>query len=279
MAVIIGDLIMEVAPRVSIIMGVYNCEKTLAKSIQCIIDQSFTDWEFIICDDGSKDRTYRILQHFKELYPEKIIVLRHKHNKGLNKTLNHCLRYAKGQYIARMDADDVCSPDRLKIEFDTLEREKDLHIVSTDMSYFDESGTWGCISHPEYPKPIDFIKGTPFCHAPCMVRKEAFDLVGGYSEGKLLLRVEDYHLWIKMYSKGLKGKNIHQALYQMRDDRNAYARRGLKYRINEAYVHVLAVQKLRLPLYGYLYAIRPILVGLLPHYIYDLLHKRNLKKV
>lgn len=109
------------------------------------------------------------------------------------------------------------------------------------------------------------------------MKKEAYLTVGGYSEEKRLLRVEDYHLWIKMYKEGYKGKNIHMPLYQMRDDRNAYSRRKFRYRINESYVRILAVKELKLPVTGYIYAIKPILVGLLPPAIYNFLHKKNLK--
>ena len=93
-----------------------------------------------------------------------------------------------------------------------------------------------------------------------------------------MLRVEDYLLWLKMYKAGFRGKNIDKILYSMRDDRNAYSRRKFKYRLNEAYVKYLAVRELELPIWGYIYMIRPILVGLLPGIIYDKLHKRNLKE-
>ena len=73
-----------------------------------------------------------------------------------------------------------------------------------------------------------FCKRKSFCHAPCMVKREAYMKVKGYSVSDKLLRVEDYHLWIKMYKCGYRGKNIHKCLYQMRDDRNAYSRRSLK---------------------------------------------------
>ena len=130
----------------------------------------------------------------------------------------------------------------------------------------------------EHPNTKDFPKRTPFCHAPCMVRKEAYDAVGGYSVDEKLLRVEDYHLWIKMYAKGFKGMNIPKALYQMRDDRNAYKRRKFKFRLNEAYVRTYAVKVLKLPIIGYIYAIRPIIVGLLPSFVYVLLHKKKLSQ-
>ena len=74
------------------------------------------------------------------------------------------------------------------------------------MIYFDENGDFGKGGGGNrYPDKKDFIKGTPFCHAPCMVRTEAYKAVGGYSVDPKLLRVEDYHLWFKMYTKGLRG--------------------------------------------------------------------------
>ncbi len=258
-------------------MGIYNCADTLPMAIDSIIAQTYTNWELILCDDGSNDTTYAIAEQYREQYPDKIVLLKNDRNKGLNYTLNHCLKNSKGRYIARMDGDDLCAPERFEIEVKTLEQEPEIAIVSTDMSFFDESGTWGRISLADYPQPQDFMRGTPFCHAPCMVRREAYMKVKGYSVSDRLLRVEDFHLWVKMYAAGYRGKNIHQVLYMMRDDRNAYSRRKFIYRINEAYVRKLAIKKLHLSKINYIYVLRPIIVGLLPTKLYDLLHKRNLK--
>lgn len=257
-------------------MGIYNCADTLEDAISSILNQTETSWELIMCDDGSQDDTYKIAEKYRKKYPEKIVLLKNEENKGLNYTLNRCLQVAKGQYIARMDGDDRCDKERFAKEVAVLENEKDIAIVSTDMEFFDETGQWGRISHPEYPTADDFTKGTPFCHAPCMVRKEAYEKVKGYSEAKWLRRVEDYHLWVKMYANGFKGKNIQEPLYQMRDDRNAYARRKFKYRLNEAAVKICLVKELKLAKWKMIYAIRPIIVGLLPAKLYDTLHKRNL---
>lgn len=266
------------SPKISVIMGIYNCAKTLPEAIESILQQTVTDWELIMCDDGSVDNTYAVADKYRNSFPYKIVLLKNENNKGLNYTLNRCLQVAKGEYIARMDGDDLCSPERFEMELKILKEEPDISIVSTDMGYFDDSGVWGSISHPEYPVSYDFLSGTPFCHAPCLVKKEAYDKVGGYTEDKKLLRVEDYHLWIKMYSAGYKGKNIHKQLYLMRDDCDAYSRRKFKYRLNEAYVKILAVHDLKLPAVGYIYALRPIIVGLLPSKLYDCLHKWNLRK-
>lgn len=263
-------------PLVSVIMGIYNCESTLSDAIESILNQTFTDWELIMCDDGSTDNTYQVALGYLNLYPDKIVLIRNNNNRGLNHTLNRCLNVAKGEYIARMDGDDICSPERFEVEVNELNKSPEISIVSTDMGYFDEFGLWGACSCPEYPMPKDFMTGTPFCHAPCMVRKEAYDNVHGYTEGKRFLRVEDYHLWLKMYVAGYKGKNIHHKLYYMRDDRNAYSRRKFIYRLNESYVKILAIKKFKFPVFYYIYALKPILVGLLPRKIYDYLHKKNL---
>ena len=163
---------------------------------------------------------------------------------GLNYTLNKCLKFAKGEYIARMDGDDTCSEERFQKEIECLINNPDIDIVSTDMTFFDENGIWGRTHVREKPEKMNFLKGTPFCHAACMVRKKAYLDVGGYSVDKKLLRVEDYHLWIKMYAKGYRGINIQETLYQMRDDRNAQNRRKMKYRFNEAYVKIFAIKQL-----------------------------------
>lgn len=268
----------EKDPVISVIMGIYNCGDTLSEAIECIVNQTFSDWELIMCDDGSNDDTYEIAISYKEKYPEKIIVLQNEKNRGLNYTLNKCLKQAKGKYIARMDGDDRCDKERFAIEINVLEKEPEIAIVSTDMEFFDESGVWGKISHPEYPVPEDFVKESPFCHAPCMVKREAYMKVKGYSVSDKLLRVEDYHLWIKMYKCGYRGKNIHKCLYQMRDDRNAYSRRSFKNRLNEYYVKRLAIRTFRLKKWNYLLALRPIIVGLLPNCVYDKLHKGRLAK-
>lgn len=257
-------------------MGIYNCSATINEAISSILNQTYSDWELIMCDDGSIDDTYKIAQQYAERYPKKIILLKNETNMGLNHTLNRCLKSSSGEYIARMDADDRCSVDRFEVELAALESESNISIVSTDMEFFDESGVWGYITHPEYPQKEDFIRESPFCHAPCMVRKSAYDAVRGYSESAKLLRVEDYHLWLKMYCAGFTGKNIKKSYYQMRDNRDAYSRRKFKFRLNEAYVKMLIVKEFKLPIWYYVYSLKPIIVGLLPEWIYLKLHKKRL---
>lgn len=262
--------------KISVLMGIYNCADTLGTAIESILCQTVTDWELILCDDGSADDTYAVADSYRRQHPQKIKLLKNEKNRGLNYTLNRCLEAATGAYIARMDGDDLCMPDRFKQELQVLEENPDIAIVSTPMEYFDENGTWATGKAIPRPQPKDFLYGTPFCHAPCMVRRQALVAVGGYTDDEKFLRVEDYDLWIKLYAAGYRGINLSQPLYRMRDDRNATARRKFRYRINEARVKAKAVRLLKLPIWGYLYALRPILVGLLPTGLYTRLHKKQL---
>ena len=83
-------------------MGIYNCEDTLAEAIDCILNQTVSDWELILCDDGSTDGTYDVAKRYRMEYPDHIRLLRNKKNRGLNYTLNRCLKVSRGKYIARM---------------------------------------------------------------------------------------------------------------------------------------------------------------------------------
>jgi glycosyltransferase EpsE len=260
--------------KVSVIMGVFNCATTLPTAIESVINQSFKDWELIICDDGSSDQSYCIAKAYQEKYGDQIILLSNEKNLGLNITLNNCLRASNGKYIARMDGDDISLPDRFQTEVDFLDEHPEYAIVSSPMIYFDDQGDFKIGKQCGEPIIHDFAKGTQFCHAPCMVRREAYLAVNGYSISAKRLRVEDWDLWIRMYEKGFKGFNLSSPLYKMRDDRNAYKRRRYKFRINEARVSISAVKKLHLKKIYYIYAFKPIIVGLLPSFVYMYLHKK-----
>ena len=260
--------------RVSIIMGIYNCENTLDEAIQSLLDQTNQQWKLIMCDDGSKDNTYKKAENYAEQY-ENIILIQNDKNMGLNYTLNHCLEYVDTEYVARMDADDISLPTRLEKEINFLDNHQEYAIVSTPMIYFDENGDFRTGKGNGEAIKSDFIKGTPFCHAPCMVRSEAYRKVKGYTIAEKLLRVEDYHLWYKMYLNGYRGYNLKEPLYKMRDDRNAKNRRKYKYRITEAYVKYLIVRDFNLSKINYIRVLKPLIVGLLPTFLYDFLHKKG----
>lgn len=263
--------------KISVIMGIYNCANTLGEALDCIINQTYTNWEVIMCDDYSSDDTVQIAEKYVQKYPGKFVLLKNRENHGLNYTLNKCLKVANGDYIARMDGDDLCASNRFEKEVNVLDEREDISIVSTDMNFFDEQGIWGRTNTEKNPTKESFLRATPFCHAACMVRKEAYQAVGGYSVSDKLLRVEDYHLWVKMYAKGYRGMNIQEPLYSMRDDRDAQERRKFKYRLNEAYVKKIAINSLDMHRINYVYCLVPILKGVIPSFIYRIVHRKKAK--
>ena len=263
--------------KISVIMGIYNCASTLPEAIDSILAQTYTNWELIMCDDGSSDDTYKVAESYRSKYPGKIILLQNDKNMGLNHTLNRCLEAATGEYIARQDGDDISLPERFELEVDALATDNSLTVVSCPLVHFDETGVWATgVTNCEFPSPEMLVRGTIHCHAPCMVLTDMMRKVGGYSVDKRLIRVEDWHLWLKIYAAGGRGRNLQQPLYQFRDDQNAASRRKFRYRLNEAYVSMLAVKTLCLPKWNYVFALRPIIVGLLPKPLYHFLHRKKI---
>lgn len=258
-------------------MGIYNCASTLTEALDSLLKQTYSGFKVIMCDDGSKDNTREIAQHFVDKYPGKFVLIQNEQNMGLNHTLNNCLQYADTEYCARMDGDDISLPERFEKEIAYLDSHPEIAIVSTPMLHFDERGVFrkGQLSKDVKVTKECFIKGTPFCHATTMVRTEAYQKVGGYTVDDRLLRVEDYHLWFKMYAAGYKGVILKDPLYMMRDDRNAMARRNWRNRLNEFHVRKLGYSMLHVPYHKRLWMLRPLAVGLLPTKIYKYFHSKK----
>ena len=261
-------------PRVSVLIGIYNCASTLQEALESLYSQTFQDFEIILCDDGSVDNTYEVALINQRKY-DNIVLLRNEMNLGLNATLNKCLAKAQGEYLARMDGDDISLPTRFEKQVQFLDSHSEYAVVSTPMIYFDENGEYRRGKGKGIIKAHDFINGSPICHAPSMIRTKVMKAVGGYSVNEKLLRVEDYHLWFKMFAAGHKLFMMNECLYMMRDDQNAFHRRTIKARLNETYVKSIGFRMIGLPFYYQLYALRPILIGLLPKSIYAWLHKRK----
>lgn len=262
-------------PRISVIMGIYNCAPMLAEALDSLLAQTYQRFKVIMCDDGSSDNTYEVAKSYVDRYPGKFILIKNERNMGLNFTLNHCLKYADTKYVARMDGDDISLPERFEKELNFLDSHPEYAIVSSPMIYFDNKGEYKRGNGGYEVTNRTTSTGPSFCHAPCMILTEAYKSVGGYGECKRLMRVEDVHLWYKMYAKGYKGYVLDEPLYAMRDDRSAFHRRKFKYRINSFVVRWEWIPKVGLPKWRRIYAFYPILVGLMPLFVYKILHKKK----
>ena len=258
---------------ISIIMGAYNCEETIDDAVQSILNQTYDNWEFIICDDGSTDSTFEILKKYAKK-DSRIKLLKNSKNCGLPKTLNICLDNASGKFIARMDGDDVSLPNRFEKEVEVLRKGK-FAIVSTWMNLTRGKGEiWGILKNKEFPKKGDLIISSPISHPASMFTRDCILDVKGYRNLKKTVRVEDVDLWIRLYQKGYRAYNIQEPLYNMWNDEKKKKRRKYKYRINSTLVRLEGCRRLKLPFKYYLYAFKPMILGLIPSKIRFLLRKR-----
>lgn len=260
-------------PRITVIMGIYNCANTLIEALESLEAQTYQRFQVVLCDDGSNDNTLEVAIKWAETRPN-YKVIGNERNMGLNFTLNHCLQYADTEFIARMDGDDLSKPTRFEKEIKFLDEHPEYAVVSTPMDYFDENGVFMTGRGRGEIKKENFLTGTPICHAPCMARTEVIKSVGGYSVDEKLLRVEDYHLWFKVFAAGHKIYVMNEVLYQMRDDRNAIIRRNWAGYLNIHYVMRTGFKMIGLPWYCQVYSLRPLIIGALPKWLYKKLHKR-----
>lgn len=261
-------------PRVSVLMGIYNCAPTLLGALESLDNQTYKDFQIILCEDGSKDNTIEIAKEYASTHGNVVLLVNEK-NMGLNYTLNRCLDCADTEYVARMDGDDFSLPERFEKEVAFLDSHPDFAIVSSAMVRFNENGNFLVDTPIEYPSKKDLIRGCPISHPACMVRTKAMKEVGGYTVDKKLLRMEDYHLWVKMYAAGYKAYNIPEPLYRFRDDENAYKRRNWMGRKNEMHVVNIGVKALGFPWYYSIYALRPLIAHIVPRWVYNVIHQQR----
>lgn len=260
-------------PKISVIMGVYNNEATLGDAIDSILNQTIDDWEFIICDDCSTDNSYKILQEYKSKYPEKFTILKNEKNSRLAFSLNHCLDYARGEYIARMDGDDISVPDRLEKLSNFLDIHSEYQVVGSQMLAFDDNGEKGVKSIIEKPDKYTMRYSTPFIHATIMMRKKAYDTINGYRVVKETRRCEDADMWFRFFAAGFSGYNIQEPLYKVREDINAFKRRKFIYGLELLSVCFKGFRLLDYPLKYYLYLLKPLISSILPSFIMKKYHE------
>ncbi len=193
-------------PKVTVLMSIYNGEKYLHQAINSILNQTFKDFEFLIINDGSTDGTAEILQSYNDF---RIRIINNEKNIGLTKSLNKGLKLAKGDYIARMDADDISLPERFERQVEFLNKNKKMGLVGTFWYTIDENGQEIDIS-----KPTNSIYAVHFmCHGTSMIRKRCLDKIGFYRE--VFEFAQDYDLWLRIADK-YEIKNIKEPLYKLR---------------------------------------------------------------
>lgn len=267
---------LDCSKKVSVIMATYNCEDTVAASIESILNQTYNNIEFIICDDGSSDKTYEILTEYKNKYPDKIVLLKNEENMKLPRTLNKCLEHVTGDYVARMDADDLSKLDRFEKQVEFLQSHPEYDLVSTGVETSDGEKVTGEIILPEYPDKMTLTYCGVFSHATIMTYPRVYSKLNGYSTDKYAVRVEDLDLWCRFFNAGFKGYGIQKVYYTVLEDTSTFKRRKWNDRINETVTRLRGFKLLHIPKRYWIKAFRPLIIGLIPGFIYSYIHRKKL---
>lgn len=191
------------SPRISVLMAVHNGEQFLAEAVESILNQTYRDFEFIVIDDGSTDDTKSILARYANSDPRVRVV--HQQNHGLTKSLNKGLKLAVGEYIARMDGDDVARQDRFEKQLDFFRQYPDLVLLGSEVELITEKG---CVlgTRGQRLKDCDIRRllfmgdGGAMTHPVVMFPRLAAKQVGGYDEA--FSTTQDLDLFIKLSERG-----------------------------------------------------------------------------
>ena len=192
-------------PVISVLMSVFNGALWLDESIKSVLDQTFKEFEFIIVDDGSTDESLEIIKRYARSDNRFVII--EKGNTGLADSLNCGIRIARGQWIARLDADDICMPDRLHLLYKYVESDPDLVLVGTDFIEIDEAGISlkkQCYpsAHSRLVRNLERHKRF-FPHSSAFIRTDIARQIGGYNVR--IVRSQDHDFWLRLSDKGVVG--------------------------------------------------------------------------
>jgi glycosyltransferase involved in cell wall biosynthesis len=200
-------------PKVTVLMPAYNAGKYIAAAVQSALDQTFADFELLIVDDGSFDDTVTVTESFGD---DRIRLIRQEQG-GVSAALNKGLQHARGEYICRFDADDLCFPQRLARQVEFLDANPDYLLVGSDAEYISEDGehlfNFRCAGHTHEEILDKLYRFCPFIHSAVMYRKGAILQAGGYS--LLAHNFEDYLLWVRLVAVG-RYCNLEEALIRVR---------------------------------------------------------------
>jgi len=203
-------------PTVSVLMSVHNGRKYLAEAVESILKQTFKHFEFIVVEDGSTDGSDEMLKCYARLDPR--IRLVSQENQGLTRSLNTGLSIARGEFIARMDSDDIAYPQRLEVQLELLRRSPELVCVGAEVELITEHGI--CLGPRHHPREHDAIRaslltgdGGAMTHPVIMFRRTALEKIGGYDEH--FDTAQDLDFYLRLSEIG-KLENLNETLLKWR---------------------------------------------------------------
>jgi hypothetical protein len=245
-------------PVVTVLMSAFNGAAFLPEAVESILNQTFSNFEFLVIDDGSADGTARLLAAVRD---PRMRVVRNEQHLGLTRSLKAGVELARGQYIARMDADDVALPERLEKQVALLMKRPEIGILGSACYVIDQAGREvGLLHMPEDDLRIRWtsLLGNPFAHPTVMLRRDVL-MNSGLNYDETFQATQDYDLWMRML-RYTCGGNLGEPLirYRMHTDRvtskfrevqlknqDMVALRSIREQLPEYYIQADQVSQLR----------------------------------
>lgn len=239
-------------PQVTVLLPVYKGGKHFRQAVESILSQTYADFEFLIVMDGSDEQTRDAVEEYRTA-DRRVRVVDQARRMGLGWSLHQGVLRASGQWVARMDGDDVAHPDRLRIQVHYLSAKPDVHILGTQAIDIDEDGN--ILGERRVPTEHAAIRrilpyANPVIHPSVMFRRSAILRVGSYNPN--LRNLEDYDLWFRCMAAGLRFENLDLPLLYYRVGRDYFSKKGWEYRRTELAVRIAGCRRLRCHYWGYL---------------------------
>lgn len=226
-----NDSLKQNTPTISVIMPVYNGESFLKEAIESILNQTYTNFKLILIDDGSEDTSLQIMKSYLD---SRIIIIKNEKNFGLITALNKGLQVAQGEYIARMDQDDVSHPQRFEKQIEFLEQNSDIGLCGTWANLINNMGEIVNFVKPS-PSPgqikWDLHFSNAIAHPSVMIRKSFFQRNGQYLDSDI--HCEDYALWVRAFNN-TKLSNLPVILINLRQHDQNVSKIYSEIQINQA---------------------------------------------
>lgn len=211
---------------VSVVISVHNGQEFISKALDSVLQQSYNNYEILISDDGSNDKTLKIIKKYKKKFPNKVKIFNNRKTIGLTKSLIQLINYSKGEFIARLDADDMWDKNLLKIHINWLsKRKKNVLIGSSGFKINTKNEIIGKfnlknLGHTELKKKLLFKNY--LLHSSTMFRKKNYYEVGGYNT--VFKFSQDYDLWYRLSNVG-KIQNLSENLVYIRSSNSSITSR------------------------------------------------------
>lgn len=244
---------------VSIIIACYNAEAYIDDCMNSLLNQSYQNFEIIVCDDASKDNSLSILKTY-ETKDLRINVLSNDTNQFAAFSRNRCLELSKGDYIMIQDIDDASEVHRIEKLIAAIEN-ANVDFASSAVYQFEANiNDIKGVIHPQKLEPTkyDFLWNLPFHHPTTMFKRECIMSVGGYRVSSETRRGQDYDMFMRMYAQGYKGINVDEPLYYFRVDAANIGRRTWAARKDEMKIRYRGFKAMKLMPIGLLFALKPI---------------------